>query len=172
MTQKKSIIPEGRLPAIVAAGILVFAIFAFAFLGGIQRGKPRSGAQAQSEISVLSTALESYKVEYGDYPKATGPIGPKESANANVLYQALVVSNATYNRAGKVFFEPYKGICASTNYNSSTNYFVDPFGRPYQYRYPGDPNKSGTNFFDLFSYGKANKTDDNTNNWETWTKNW
>jgi type II secretory pathway pseudopilin PulG len=162
---------DGPEPLIVTAAV-IFALTAVVLLfglGGLQRRGPH-GADAQ--ISALSVALESYKIEYGDYPKATNAIGPSETANANILYQALIVSNAAYNPHGKLFFEPSKGNSSSTNFTSPANSLVDPFGRPYQYRYPGDPKKSGTNFFDLFSYGKSKNTADLPKNWETWAKNW
>ena len=157
---------------VVIAIIAILAALVLNTAGYIQKKAARSRAEA--EIGALSAALESYKVEYGDYPAASATAGPTVSANANILYQALVLSNATLNPMGKVFFEPSKGNSASTNYTSTTNYFVDPFGQPYQYRYPGAANKSGTNFFDLWSYGGApsSKTADNTNNWEVWVKNW
>lgn len=153
---------------IVAATAL--SAFLVLNISGTRQG--RRWDRGQSDVAALSTALESYKVQYGNYPQATGPIGPNETANANILYLALVVSNTAYNPEGKIFFEPYKGICASANYASTTNYFIDPQGLPYQYRYPGDPKKSGTNFFDLFSYGKSRKTADEPANWESWIKNW
>jgi len=155
---------------VVIAIIAILAGLVLGTSGPIQRQVAR--ARAKAEIKALTAALENYKAMYGDFPIATNSFGTAVTANANTLYQALVVSNATYNPAGKVFFEPSKGNSSSTNYGSSTNYFVDPFGQPYQYRYPGDANKSGTNFFDLFSYGGSTKTTDTTNNWETWVNNW
>ena len=155
---------------VVIAIIAILAALVLNTAGFIQKKGARS--RAQSEIAALSTALESYKVEYGDYPGATNAFSTTATNGANILYQALVASNATYNPSGKVFFEPYKGICANTNYSSTANSFVDPFGQPYQYKYPGDATKSGTNFFDLFSYGGSTKTADTSNNWETWVKNW
>jgi type II secretory pathway pseudopilin PulG len=166
-------VPRIKLSPLSLLGIAVaIATSAFLILNLPERKQSSRRTRVQSEVAALSTALESYKAEYGNYPQATGPIGPNETANANILYLALVVSNSAYNPRGKIFFEPYKGICASTNYTSTANYFVDPFGQPYQYRYPGDPQKSGTNFFDLFSYSKSRKTADTSNNWETWVKNW
>ena len=150
---------------VVIAIIAILAALVLNTAGYIQKKAAKSRAEA--EIGALSAALESYKVEYGDYPGATNAAGTTASNNANVLYQALVVSNATLNPAGKVFFEPSKGNSSSTNYFNSGNYFVDPFGQPYQYRYPGDANRSGTNFFDLWSYGGSTST-----NTETWVKNW
>ncbi|MEM6884633.1 MAG: type II secretion system major pseudopilin GspG [Verrucomicrobiota bacterium] len=42
---------------------------------------------------------------------------------------------------------------------------VDPWGTPYQYRYPGTKNPDG---FDLFSFGPDKKeSDDDIGNWQT-----
>jgi type II secretory pathway pseudopilin PulG len=153
--------------------IVIIAILAALVLNTTSGPVPRSAHErAAREISALSTALESYKVEYGDYPIATNALGLKSKANANSLYQALSISNAANNPSGKIFFEPYKGIAATTNYDSSSNYFVDPFGHPYQYRYPGDPKKGGTNALIIFSYGDSRKTSDEPGSWESWIKNW
>jgi general secretion pathway protein G len=152
---------------VVIAIIAILAALVLNTAGYIQKKGARS--RAASEIAALSTALESYKVEYGDYPTASGAI----VGNGIALYSALVISNSSNNPSGKVFFEPYKGICFNTSYSTPGNYFVDPFGQPYQYSYPGAANKSGTNFFDLFSYGGSTKTNmADTNHWETWVKNW
>jgi general secretion pathway protein G len=153
---------------VVIAIIAILAALVLNTAGYIQKKAAR--ARAEAEIGALSTALESYKVEYGDYPTASGSEGISASNNANILYQALVLSNATYNPSGKVFFEPSKGNSSTTNYTSPGNYFVDPFGQPYQYKYPGDANRSGTNFFDLWSFGGVSGS--KTNISETWVKNW
>ena len=155
---------------VVIAIIAILAGLVLGTAGPISQQSARERAKA--EIKALSAALESYKVEYGDYPIATNSPGPGAAQNANILYQALVVSNATNNPAGKVFFGPGKGNSSSTNYSNPANYFVDPFGQPYQYNYAGKVDKSGTNFFDLWSYGGSTKTGDTPENSETWIKNW
>jgi general secretion pathway protein G len=155
--------------------ITIIAILAALVLntaGYIQKKAARSRAEA--EIAALSAALESYKAEYGDYPSNSTTPGLAVSAGANILYKALVLSNEEYNPLGKVFFEPSKGNSKTNLFSSPDNYFVDPFGQPYQYQYPGATNKSGTNFFDLWSYAGAsgNKASDNATNWEFWVINW
>jgi general secretion pathway protein G len=155
---------------VVIAIIAILASLILGAVGGIQKNAARKRAQA--EINAVSTALESYKVEYGDYPRATNAFGTTASNSANILYRALVVADATYNPSGKVFFPPSKAQCASTNYTTAANYFVDPFGLPYQYKYPGDADKSGINAFDMFSYGGSTRTADTPANQETWVKNW
>lgn len=153
--------------------IAIMAILAGLILGtlsGIQRKANRD--RAKTEIEALSAALENYKAEYGDYPRATNAFSTTGSNNANILYRALVVADETYNPSGKVYFPVSKGMSSSTNYTNAANYFVDPFGQPYQYKYPGDTDKSGATSFDMFSYGGSTKTADTPANQETWVKNW
>jgi general secretion pathway protein G len=157
----------------VIAIIAILAALVLNTAGYIQKKAARSRAEA--EIAALSAALESYKAEYGTYPEAPNNHGVSVTEGANVLYQALVLSNSL-NPLGKVFFEPGKGNVRpdTSNFANTANYFVDPFGQPYQYQYPGDANKSGSNFFDLWSYGgvTGTKATDTATNWEFWVKNW
>ncbi len=155
---------------VVIAIIAILAALVLSTAGMIQKQGAR--ARAKAEVEALSTALESYKTEYGDYPESAA-LG---SAGSTVLYNALVLSNST-NPLGKVFFEPTKGILFNSNYSSSANYFVDPFGVSYNYRYysgTNGTNNSGVGFFDLWSYGGATgtKTNNTSTNWDFWIKNW
>jgi type II secretion system protein G len=153
--------------------ISIIAILASLVLGsasGINKKAARD--RAKTEIGALSAALEDYRTTYGDYPGATNAYGTANSEGANILYRALVVADPTYNPQGKVFLPVSKSMSSSTNYGNSANHFVDPFGQPYQYKYPGDANKSGKDTYDLFSYGGSTKTADTPANQETWVKNW
>lgn len=154
---------------ISVVAFLAGLIFYFGFFPNYHR--ERSGPEL--EIQALSTALESYKVEYGDYPTNSLP-GAKGSAE---IYMALAISNSHSNPRGKIFFEPFKGIASGTNFTNPGTYFVDPHGAPYEYRYDPGPkgtNHSGPGFFDLWSYGgvKGSKTNDTPGNWIYWIKNW
>ncbi len=60
---------------------------------------------------------------------------------------------------GKIYFEFNK-----TMTNAAGN-VVDPFGENYGYKYPGDTNRSGTNFFDLFSRCASSSTNQWKVNW-------
>lgn len=157
---------------VVIAIIAILAALVLSTAGSIQKKAARSRAEA--EVNALSTALESYKTEYGDYPENS----LSGSAGSSVLYNALVLSNSTLNPLGKVFFEPTKGILSSSNYQSSANYFVDPFGVSYEYRYKSGTNlpsnNSGVGFFDLWSFGgvTGSKATTNSTNWVFWIKNW
>jgi general secretion pathway protein G len=155
---------------VVITIIAILAALILSTAGGIQKKAARDRAKA--EISALSTALESYKADYGDYPIASNAPSATSSDNSIILYGALVGVNTNLNPNRKVYFEPSKSTSATTNYSTAGNYFVDPFSQPYQYRYPGSADKSGTNFFDLWSYAGSTKTAEDTNNHVFWEKNW
>lgn len=142
---------------VVIAIIAILAALVLSTAGYIQKKAAR--ARAESEIAALSTALESYKADNGDYPYSSNY--PNSGLNSNSFYRALAPAS------GKVYFEFNKGMTSSVG-------VTDPFGQAYQYKYPGDANRSGTNFFDLFSFGGASgsKTNNISNNWDFWVKNW
>ncbi len=79
---------------------------------------------------------------------------PNASGNNAILTNLMPAT-------GKVYFEFPKNM---TNSNKD---IIDPWGTTYGYKYPGDANRSGTNFFDLYTY--ANKGSTNSNGW---IKNW
>jgi general secretion pathway protein G len=135
---------------VVIAIIAILAGLILSTAGGIQKKAARS--RAESEIAALSAALESYKADNGDYPSSTNY--PNTSMNSsNSLYGVLSPSS------GKVYFEFNKGMLGSAG-------IVDPFGSAYGYTYPGSSNRSGTNFFDLWS------TAGGSTNTNAWIQNW
>ncbi len=135
---------------VVIAIIAILAALVLNTAGGIQKKAARS--RAESEIAALSTALESYKADNGDYPT-----NANSGLATNSLYGVLSPSNS-----GKVYFEFNKGMTSPVG-------ITDPFGQAYKYNYPGEPNKSGSNFFDLWSYGGSPATGTDPN---LWIKNW
>jgi general secretion pathway protein G len=88
----------------------------------------------------MQAPLQAYKMAMGDYPTTAEGL------------QALVTPPA--NRADR-----WRGP-----YLQDSKLPVDPWGEPYQYRYPGVKNKNG---FDLWSKGpdKTDGTDDDIGNW-------
>ena len=104
--------------------------------GYIQRKGAMSRAEA--EIAAITVALENYRADNGDYPKGTNVNGTNAPAGNSFLFVSLMPST------GKVYFPFNKSMTSASN-------IVDPFGENYGYQYPGDVNRSGTNFFDLFS---------------------
>ncbi|MFA7345129.1 MAG: type II secretion system protein GspG [Terrimicrobiaceae bacterium] len=131
---------------VVIAIIAILAGLILSTAGFIQ--KKGAMARAEAEIAALSAALESYKADNGDYPT-----NANSGVASNSLYGALSPTS------GKVYFEFNKGMTSSLG-------VVDPFGTNYGYKYPGDSNRSGTNFFDLWSTAGAPA------NSNAWIKNW
>ena len=130
---------------IVIAIIAILASLVLAAAGSVQKKGARSRTEA--EIAALGAALESYKADNGDYPSNS------LANNSAALVTTLMPSS------GKVYYE-FK------TKSLTNNNFLDPFGSSYNYRYPGLPNQSGTNNYDLWSTAGGSTV---TN---TWIKNW
>jgi general secretion pathway protein G len=90
----------------------------------------------------LKTSLVRYRIDLSDYPSTAEGI------------QALLVAPA--NKADR-----WRGPYIDTPGNKAP---LDPWGEPYQYRYPGTKNKGG---YDLYSKGpdRVDGTDDDIGNW-------
>jgi prepilin-type N-terminal cleavage/methylation domain-containing protein len=146
--------------------ITVIAILAGLVLqtaGYVQKKAARSRAEA--EIAALSAALESYKADMGDYPAQTNT---NASTGNNRFLRAALAPDGTnsLNTLNKVYFEFSKRMGTNANLSRNTNEnIIDPFGNRYGYQYPGNTNRSGSNFFDLWS--TAGSTNINQ-----WIKNW
>jgi prepilin-type N-terminal cleavage/methylation domain-containing protein len=135
------------------AVIAIIAILAGLLLntaGYIQ--KKGAMSRAETEIAALTVALENYKTDNGDYPQGTNVSGVNAPGSNIFLLNSLMPTN------GKVYFEFNKSMTSAGN-------VVDPFGENYGYQYPGNTNRSGANFFDLFSRCASS----NTNQWKV---NW
>jgi len=124
--------------------------------GGVTLKGARSRAEA--EIKALETALESYKADNGDYPPSVTNNPLSTSNNPNIGLGATSLYGVLCPSTGKVYFEFKKGM-------TNTNGIVDPFGVAYNYCYPGATNRSGTNFFDLWSTAGGGTSN-------TWIQNW
>ncbi len=141
---------------VVITIIAILAALVLSVAGIVQQKAAR--ARAEAEIQAMSAGLESYKADNGDYPNWTN-LTTSSSGNMTPVFQAL---NGT-NGSGKVYVEFNKN---QTNASGTTTNIIDPFGNVYGYQYPGATNRSGTNFFDLFSVANA------SNNTNAWIKNW
>jgi general secretion pathway protein G len=118
--------------------LVVLAIIGLlAGLAIVDVGKIFGGSQATvAKLFVnesMKTALTSYRITVGDYPSTEEGL------------QALFTAPA--NKADR-WRGPY--VAEGTKWP-----ILDPWGEPYQYRYPGTHNKSG---YDLWSRG-GDKTD-------------
>jgi prepilin-type N-terminal cleavage/methylation domain-containing protein len=121
---------------VVIAIIAILAGLLLNTAGYIQ--KKGAMSRAEAEIAALTVALENYKADNGDYPLGTNVNGSNAPSGNGFLLASLMPG------AGKVYFEFNKSMMNASN-------IVDPFGENYGYQYPGESNRSGTNFFDLFS---------------------
>jgi len=152
---------------VVVAIIAILAGLILQTAGFVQNKAARSRAEA--EVAALSAALESYKADYGDYPLSS-TAGYANSAT--LLFNVLTLSNSN-NPLGKVYFDAPASILLNSKAPlSPTNQLIDPFGQPYNYTYPGNANRSGTNFFDLWSFAGAPTNNTNATNVIRWVKNW
>ncbi len=133
---------------VVIAIIAILAGLVLQTAGYVQRKGATSRAQA--EIAAISAALESFKADMGDYPLWTNQPG---GTNMPVLTN-LMPTNLT----SKVYFEFGKKMTNASG-------FIDPFGTTYGYQYPGASNRSGTNFFDLWSTAGTSTAASNSNRW-------
>lgn len=139
---------------VVIAIIGILASMVLAAAGFAQKKGARSRAEA--EIAAIGAALESYKVDNGDYPLNTNVNSNNPTANAN-LVTALMPTNAG---GGKVYFEFKAKALANGSY-------LDPFGYPYGYNYTNGSANNGTNNYDLWSTAGGPTTASTA-----WIKNW
>jgi type II secretion system protein G len=137
---------------IVIAIIAILAALTLNTAGFIQKKAARS--RTETEIAALSAALESYKADNGDYPAGTNT-----SSSGDNSFLRTNLSPAS----GKVYFEFSKTM----GDDLVSGNIVDPFGESYLYQYPGNANRSGTNFFDLWSQAASGAVKSNL-----WIKNW
>ena len=135
----------------VIAIIAILAALVLSTAGYIQ--KKGASSRAETEIAALTVALENYKADNGDYPHGTNANTNNPPTNNTFLLTSLMPTN------GKVYFEFNKSM---TNAGGNV---IDPFGENYGYQYPGDANRSGANFFDLFSRCASSDTNQWKANW-------
>lgn len=148
---------------VVVAIIAILAGLVLQTAGFVQ--KKAATSRAEAEIAALSAALESYKADMGDYPRLTNDA----PATNNAILRAALSPNGSnaLNTLNKVYFEfPGRMNPGGTSSTATNLAVLDPFGEGYGYRYPGDPSRSGTNFFDLWSRAGS------TTNSNAWIKNW
>ena len=126
--------------------IAIIAILSAISFGVIKGVKERSSiGQAKAEVAVIAQALETYKMQYGDYPQATSTADPKITPNANAVYmlQALIGKKGPTGVAmtQKALLDISKFSLSDTTGDpfsspgSSTITLVDPWGNSYMYYY-------------------------------------
>jgi len=157
--------------------IAIIAVLASLILGISGYVQEKAGnSRAEVEIKALENAIEAYKLDNGAYPQQAN--GSTDDST-KVLVQELAAKPIKDTPPRKPYMEiPPKMLStyrASTPKStdellSADAYLIDPFGNPYHYQSPGDNSRNGTNFFDLWSYGK--NTQKNQGNPAAWIKNW
>lgn len=132
--------------------IAIIAVLAGITLGAARGVKQRAAmAQAKAELAVLSTALESYKRQYGDYPRtgtaANDPVGSAATEDApGILFNALAgkrgpvetrveMDGKTWVDFGRLVAQEPANLPEHGSKAQLANAFVDPWGRRYLYFY-------------------------------------
>lgn len=139
--------------------------------GAVRRHSATS--QAKSQIAALQTACDRYFSDNNQYPYGGSMPNPATDFNPNtanyqqggtILFVALFGTNR-FDRvpSSKRYFEPKSSMVNSTN--STTTYFIDPWGYPYGY------NSDGTNAPLIWSTAGKTTGAADTNKWITsWPK--
>ena len=174
---------------VVIAIIVILASLVLGGLGFMERNKQTQ--KCKTQIALLSTALEEYKMDFGRYPVANDSGVPADTGS-NVLYKALYwdsndngsgVGSDTAQRIYLAELDPLnnKQGWRSAATATATNAILDPWGANYRYRSGVDVSGVVNNDcknpdFDLWSFGADGKvgnvggTDedaqDNESNWK------
>ena len=124
---------------VVLAIVVMLVGLAVTNVGNLFSGSQKDIAKIFVNQS-MQTPLAAYKIHMGDFPSTAEGL------------QALITAPA--NKADR-----WRGP-----YLQDNKLPVDPWGEPYQYRYPGAKNKTT---YDLWSKGpdKADGTEDDIGNW-------
>lgn len=143
---------------VVVAIIAILAAISVGGFGYISKKQAYNAAELQ--ISLLSKALEEYKLDNGDYPDAT---------NSNELYRALYWDGASVDPPEKIYIAELDPDNNRQNWTSGNNgnvRIMDPWGEEYIYRIGSDPSARNPDF-DLVSGGpdgQLNTEGDNVSN--------
>lgn len=164
LTPRRSGFTLVELLVVMAIIVILMAIS----VGGIQRVmRLRDESKARVQISLLATALDSYKATYGVYPPGTGDstvlrteLYPAQGAadGDKVFLSHLAPTNSQgWGRSGPVL-DPFKNLVKNPDPTKPDDF------SSYQYRSPGLKNVAD---FDLWSFGADGKdgTPDDITNW-------
>lgn len=123
----------------------------------------QANAKAKVDIGLLSSAIEQYKLDFGDYPGLDEDT-PQSGDVSEELYEALFYDGWNYktNNVGDeidIYLNELDPRSSKQTWLEKTNSntppaglkIVDPWGRPYLYRKGADAQNPD---FDLWSTGK------------------
>ena len=114
---------------VVVSIVAILAGLVLSTLGYVNR--KGAASRAESEVAALSAAIDSYKLDIGNYP------------SSNNLYSELTAGGPV--NTNKVYFEP---TAVMVNTNSTPRTFRDPYDKAYNYE-PEEPERN-VGFFDLW----------------------
>lgn len=118
----------------------------------------QANEQAKIQISLLSNALEEYKLDKGEYPADT--------AGTNALYRALYLNGLNNPDTDKIYvaqLDPNTNKQGWTEGTGDNVKIIDPWDSEYIYRNPPTVNPD----FDLLSKGQDGATSDNLSDQKT-----
>lgn len=145
----------------VMAIIAILTGITFGLLTGVHRRT--AIGRAKGELAVLSTSLEAYRTQYGDYPWIPSTMPSGISTNEEIVFNALAGKVGPKGAAlnGRVFLEPSRlnlenSLLPDPDTTSSvSNAFIDPWGQRYRYYYKNEGSEGNWTdpSFRLFSIG-------------------
>jgi len=142
---------------IASAGLITGYIgcifYLLAFIQVSEKSEVAKQLRAEAEIAAMSAALESFKVDTGDYPRSADY--PNVGLSSKSLFGILSQANS------KAYYEFSESM-------KSTKGITDPYGKPYGYTYPGSEQRNGAFFYDMWSTGRSGSKE----NESRWIKNW
>ena len=146
---------------VVIAIIVILAGLSLGGYGYIVR--KQADSQAAIQISLLSKALEEYKLDNGAYP-GPPPATPNAIFTSNGLYKELYWNavNTSPTPGAKIYLAELDPNSKSQGWIEGTDATAtirDPWGNEYIYR-RGDNDDAKNPDFDLLSKGKDGETDD------------
>ena len=96
-------------------------------------------AQAKSDAGVVVTVLQKYFAEYNRWPGFyhNAQENPTDSPWVAVMSPMPAVTNSPYNPKRIVFFEPSGGALSGDG-STDPGAWVDPWGKPFEYRIDED----------------------------------
>ncbi|MFK7850191.1 MAG: type II secretion system protein GspG [Akkermansiaceae bacterium] len=141
--------PRGFTLIEMLVTITIIVILAGLSLGGFNYvTSKQANSKAQIQISLLSNALEEYKLDNGSFPTSAG--------GTTILYTALYkegVDNPDTNEIYLSELDPNNDRQGWMSSNSGTVTIIDPWGEEFIYRDGSNANARNPDF-DLLSKGK------------------
>jgi len=115
---------------VVISIILILSGIVIGVAGGVEGKKARS--QAEGELQAIGAALESYKLQYGDYPWVSDEQDLFDHLTGRVK---MVPSGDERPNMVEVDEAQRRPFLSESNFYVVDDRFVDPWGLPYEYDY-------------------------------------